>query len=238
MPIPKLATPKYTTRLHSTGQEIVYRPMLVKEEKILHMATEAQDQGSMVKSLLGIIGSCIETEGIVLSELPSFDVEHLMLLIRSRSVGEVVNPNKKCDSCNAEMSLEGNIDDIEVVTPPDHTNRLQITDDVGIVMKYPSLSDMDLESGKGENLNEMEIGMELTLKCIDQIYDKDNVYNSKDFPKDELEDFVNSLTSSQFQEIIKFFTTSPYIRLDIEGMCPSCGHKNEIRIRGLENFFG
>jgi len=238
MHIPKLITPKYTTKLHSTGQDVVYRPMLVKEEKILHMATEAQDSDSMIKSLLEVVESCIETKDVVLSELPSFDVEHLMLLIRSRSIGEVVNPYKTCDSCDTELPLEGNIDDIEVITPPDHTNKIQINDDVGIIMKYPSLSDMDLESDKEGKINEVEVGMELALKCIDQIYDKETVYKSRDFSREELESFVDSLTTSQFQEVIKFFATMPYVRLDIEGICPSCGHKNEIVIRGLENFFG
>lgn len=238
MPIPKLATPKYSTKLHSTGQEVTYRPMLVKEEKVLHMATEAQDSQSMVKSLMEVVGQCIETEGIDIYSLPSFDVEHLMMLIRSRSIGEVLTPYKECDKCGAEMPLEGNIDDIKVITPPDHSKEVKVTDKIGIIFRYPSISDMDLDSVKSGNVNEVEVGMELCMKCIDQIYDEDGVYSAKDYSREDLEEFVNSLTASQFQEVIKFFSTMPYITLDVEGICPKCGHKNEIVVRGLENFFG
>ena len=234
MSIPKLITPKYKLKLPSSGKQITYRPMLVKEEKILHMGMEAQESDAMLESVMSVLENCIETKDVDLSSLPSFDIEYLMITIRSRSIGEVVTPYKECEACSTEIPIECDISDIKVEKRKDHTNKIQLTDDIGIIMRYPSINDMSTTESK----DEVEIGINLTIKCIDQIYDKENVYKASDSTREELEEFISSLTSLQFQEIIKFFTTMPYLKIDIEAKCAKCGHINEIKVRGLENFFG
>jgi len=235
MSIPKLITPKYKLKLPSTGQTITYRPMLVKEEKILHMGIEAQDSASMIESLMTVLNNCIETEGLDLNNLPAFDIEYVMITLRSRSIGEVITPQRACEKCDAHIPIECDIDDIKVETPEGHNNKIQLTDDIGVIMRYPSISDMDVAE---DTSDEVSVGIGLAVKCIDQIYTKDSVYKASESSKEEIEEFVNSLTSSQFQEVVKFFSTMPYLKLDIEAKCLKCGHKNDVRVRGLENFFG
>ena len=236
MAIQKLITPKYKLKLPSTGKQITYRPMLVKEEKILHMGMEAQESGSMLESLMTVLDNCIETKDIDIGSLPSFDVEYLMIIIRSKSIGEVVAPYKTCEACDTEIPVECDIADIKVERNKNHANKIQLTDDIGIIMKYPSIADMS-EMGKDDK-DEVDIGISLATNCIEQIYDKDSVYDANKISSEEMDEFISSLTSMQFQEIIKFFTTMPYLKIDIEAKCPTCGHINEIKVRGLENFFG
>ena len=235
MSIPKLITPKYKLKLPSTGKTITYRPMLVKEEKILHMGIEAQDSASMTESLMTVLKNCIETEGLDLDNLPAFDIEYIMITLRSRSIGEVITPHRVCEECDAQIPVECDIDDIKVETPKGHDSKIQLNDDIGVIMRYPSISDMDVTEGVSD---EVSVGIGLAMKCIDQIYTKDTVYKTSESSKEEMEEFVNSLTSLQFQEIVKFFSTMPYLKLDIEAKCLKCGHQNDIRVRGLENFFG
>ena len=140
MPLPKIATPTYSLELPSTGKEINYRPFLVKEEKLLVLALESEDNKQITTAIKTVIKSCVSTKGIKVENLPTFDIEFLFLNIRGKSVGEELEVNIVCpDDKVTEVPVSIDLDDIQVQKVDDHTNQIKIDDNIMMEMKYPSL---------------------------------------------------------------------------------------------------
>lgn len=244
MPLPKLDVPTYEIELISSKKKIKFRPFLVKEQKLFLMANESEDVKETVNVIRQVIKNCVLTE-IDVDSLPMFDLEYLFLNMRGRSVSEVVNLKYKCnntvkDKDSGEEKACGMINDVKInlleIVPKEqenHKTKIQLTDTVGIVMKYPTFEVSQKVVGKTES----EIVMEMIYNCVDYIYDKENVYHTKDISRQELIDFVDSLQQKEMEKIQKFFDTMPKMAKEVGYDCSKCGYHEDITVEGLQNFF-
>jgi hypothetical protein len=235
MNLPMLVTPTYVDVIPSTKQKVEYRPFLVKEEKILLMALEGNDREEIIRTVEQIFNNCIKTEGIDFKNLASFDFEYLMLKLRSKSVGEVVELNFRHneDDCGELNSVEVNLDDIEVKFNDDHKDIVMITDEVGVKMKYPTI--VSIESIDLEEENNIKNVFDIFVNSIDYVFDKDNVYS--DYSKEDLIEFVENLNQAQFDKISNFFETMPKLKHEIKFKCKKCEKEVTTEVQGLQSFF-
>ena len=238
MPLPKIATPTYELELPSTGETIQFRPFLVKEEKILVIALESEDTRQITNAIKGVIKNCIKTKGIKVEQLPTFDIEYLFLNIRGKSVGEEIEVNIICpDDGETEVPVTINIDDIQVQKDDEHDNKIKIGDDLMMVMKYPSLDQFIKNNFDFENKNAMDQSFELIASCIDSICTEDEVWAAADCTKKEVNEFLESMNSSQFKGIEKFFETMPKLSHTISVTNPATKVKSDVVLEGLASFF-
>lgn len=234
MALPELNTARYSIEVPSTGQKVEYRPYLVKEEKILMMAMESNDQRAIMNATKDIIKACV-FDDIDIDELAMFDIETLFLALRSKSVGEKVDVKLKCEDCEHVNDLTIDFDEIQQPVIDEGNVNVELTDDVGIIMKYPSLK--DVEKYSDEDAESIETAMNMMLACIDSIYDADNVYDAKDETPTSLKNFIESLSSVQFLKLSQFLEDMPSLSYDASYKCVNCGKENEQVIRGLASFF-
>ena len=209
MPLPKIATPTYELELPSTGATVKYRPFLVKEEKVLVIALESEDNKQITNAIKAVLKSCILSKGVKVENLPTFDIEYLFLNIRGKSVGEDLEVNIICpDDKETQVPVTINLDEIEVQRDDNHTNKIKVDDSIMMEMKYPSL-DQFIKNNFDFNDNMMDQSFDLIATCIDKIYTEDEVWASADCTKKEMKDFLEQMNSNQFKEIESFFETMP-----------------------------
>ena len=238
MPLPKIATPTYELELPSTGKTIQYRSFLVKEEKLLVIALESEDTKQITTAIKAVIKACIKTRGVKVEALPTFDIEYLFLNIRGKSVGEDLDVNIVCpDDKETEVKVNINLDDIQCKKNPDHTNKIKLDDNLMMEMKYPSLDEFIKSNFDLEEKNQMEQSFDLIASCIDKIYSEEEVWASEDCTKKEMSEFLESMNSSQFKEIEKFFETMPKLSHTIEVTNPNTKKKSDVVLEGLASFF-
>ena len=238
MPLPKIATPTYELELPSTGKTIQYRSFLVKEEKLLVIALESEDTKQITTAIKAVIKACIKTRGVKVEALPTFDIEYLFLNIRGKSVGEDLDVNIVCpDDKETEVKVNINLDDIQCKKNPDHTNKIKLDDNLMMEMKYPSLDEFIKSNFDLEEKNQMEQSFDLIASCIDKIYNAEEVWASEDCTKKEMSEFLESMNSSQFKEIEKFFETMPKLSHTIEVTNPNTKKKSDVVLEGLASFF-
>jgi len=238
MPLPKISTPSYELELPSTGQVIKYRPFLVREEKLLLIALESEDSKQITTAIKTVIKNCIETKGIKVETLPTFDIEYLFLNIRAKSVGEEIEVNIICpDDEDTTVKVKLNVDEIKVTKNPDHKNIIKIDDNIMMEMKYPSLEQFIKSNFDFSEKNTMEQSFELISDCIDKIYTEEEVWSTSDVTKKELIDFLEQMNSFQFKEIETFFETMPKLSHKIEVTNPNTKVKSEVVLEGLSSFF-
>ena len=239
MPLPKIATPTYELELPSTGKPINYRPFLVKEEKLLVLALESEDNKQITTAIKTVIKNCISTKGIKVETLPTFDIEYLFLNIRGKSVGEELEVNIICpDDETTEVTIKIDLDDIQVQKNDDHTNRIQIDNNIMMEMKYPSLEQFIKNNFDFKEGNQMDQSFDLIASCIDKIYTEDEVWSTADCTKKEVKEFLESMNSSQFKEIETFFETMPKLKHTIKVKNPKTKVESEVVLEGLASFFG
>ena len=237
MPLPKIATPTYELELPSTGATVKYRPFLVKEEKVLVIALESEDNKQITNAIKAVLKSCILSKGIKVENLPTFDIEYLFLNIRGKSVGEDLEVNIICpDDEETQVPVTINLDEIEVQRDDKHTNKIKVDDSIMMEMKYPSL-DQFIKNNFDFNDNMMEQSFDLIATCIDKIYTEDEVWASADCTKKEMKDFLEQMNSNQFKEIEKFFETMPKLSHSIKVTNPKTKVKSEVVLEGLASFF-
>jgi hypothetical protein len=238
MPLPKIATPTYELELPSTGETIQYRPFLVKEEKVLVIALESEDTKQITTAIKSVIKNCILTKGIKVETLPTFDIEYLFLNIRGKSVGEELEVNIICpDDGETQVPVKINLDEIRVQKQEEHTRRVKLDDSIMMEMKYPSLdqfikNNFDLTQG-----NTMDQSFELIASCIDKIFTEEEVWAAADCSKKELNEFLESMNSSQFKGIEQFFETMPKLSHTIKVKNPVTEIESEVVLEGLASFF-
>ena len=238
MGLPKISTPTYELELPSTEQSINYRPFLVKEEKLLVIALESEDTKQITTAIKTVIKNCILTKDIKVENLPTFDIEFLFLNIRGKSVGEQVDVNIICpDDNETNVSVSIDLDDIKVLKNEDHTNKIKVDPTIMMEMKYPSLEQFIKNNFDFNNQNAMDQSFELIASCIDKIYTKDEVWSTSDVTKKELTEFLESMNSSQFKDIEKFFETMPKLSHKIQIKNPKTGVESEVVLEGLASFF-
>ena len=238
MPLPKIVTPTYELELPSTEETIKYRPFLVKEEKLLVIALESEDTKQITTAIKSVIKACVLTKGIKVEQLPTFDIEFLFLNIRGKSVGEELEVNIICpDDGETQVPVKVNLDDIQIQKSEDHNNQIKLDDNLMMEMKYPSLeqfikSNFDFSEG-----NQMDQSFQLIGTCIDKIYSEEEVWAAADCTKKEVNDFLDSMNSSQFKGIEKFFETMPKLSHTITVKNPETKVESEVVIEGLASFF-
>ena len=239
MPLPKIATPTYELELPSTGKSIKYRPFLVKEEKVLVIALESEDTKQITNAIKAVLKNCVLTKGIKVETLPTFDIEYLFLNIRGKSVGEELEVNIVCpDDGETNVPVFIDLDSIQVEKDDDHTNQIKLDDDLMMEMKYPSLEQFIKNNFDFQEGNQMDQSFELIATCIDKIYNEDEVWATADCTKKEVKEFLESMNSSQFKEIEKFFESMPKLKHTIEITNPNTKVKSEVVLEGLASFFG
>ena len=238
MPLPKISTPTYELELPSTEQSVKYRPFLVKEEKLLVIALESEDTKQITNAIKTVIKNCILTKDIKVETLPTFDIEFLFLNIRGKSVGEQVDVNIICpDDNETNVSVSINLDDIKVQKNEDHTNKIKIDSKIMMEMKYPSLEQFIKNNFDFNNQNAMDQSFDLIASCIDKIYTEDEVWSTSDVTKKEVTEFLESMNSSQFKDIEKFFETMPKLSHKIQIKNPKTQVESEVALEGLASFF-
>ena len=238
MPLPKIATPTYELELPSTGKKIRYRPFLVKEEKVLIIAMESEDQKQITNALKTVINNCILSRGIKVDKLSTFDIEYLFLNIRGKSVGEYVEVLITCpDDNETQVPVMIPLDEIKIQRDPKHQKDIKLDDDLVMRMRYPSLNEFiktnfDLSDGVG-----VDESFDLVISCIDQIYNEEESWTSSDCTKKEMTEFLEQLSSKQFKEIEMFFDTMPKLSHKIKVKNPKTKIENEVILEGLSSFF-
>jgi len=238
MPLPKIATPTYELELPSTGKPIQFRPFLVKEEKLLVLALESENTKEITTAIKNVIKACIQTRGIKVETLPTFDIEYLFLNIRGKSVGEEIEVNIICpDDEETYVPVKINIDDIKVSKSDEHTNKIKLDDSLIMEMKYPSLEQFVKNNFDFTEDNVMDQSFELVAACIDKIYNEEEVWAAADCSKKEITDFLESMNSSQFKEIEKFFETMPKLSHEIKVKNPNTEVESTVVLEGLSSFF-
>ena len=239
MPLPKIATPSYELELPSSGKTIKYRPFLVKEEKVLVIAMESEDTKQITNAIKAVLKSCVQTKGIKIESLPTFDIEYLFLNIRGKSVGEELEVNIICpDDGETSVPVMIALEDIQVEKMDDHSPQIKLDSKLMMEMKYPSLDEFIKNNFDFKEGNQMEQSFDLIASCIDKIYTEDEVWASADCTKKEVKEFLEQMNSLQFKEIEKFFESMPKLKHTIEITNPNTKVKSEVVLEGLASFFG
>ena len=233
MPLPKLSIPDYECVL-PRGQKVTYRPFLVREEKLLYLAMETQDNKEMIKAVKDIIKACTNIKNV--NDLATFDIEYLFLKIRGKSVGEVSEFKITCpDDETTKVDVQVNLDEVKVQIPKEHTNKLQVSDEITITMKYPSL-DVFVKNNLVDNPGVDDL-FKLAAPCPDSIAEGEDVYEGKDHTTKELVEFYESMDSVQFSKVQKFFETMPKLTHTIDVFNPKTEVTSPIVLEGLASFF-
>ena len=235
MALPKLDTPTYTLELPSTGEEIKYRPFLVKEQKTLLILQESEDKRDIINGLQKIVTDCT-FDKLNMSKMPIFDFEYLFLKIRCKSVGETAELNLTCPDDNVTtVPVTINLDEIDVQVTEEHTDTIKITDNINMILRWPTVYDVGDVESTTDNL--VDNVLALLKKCITQINEGDTIHNRTDMSSEELDEFIDSLPSDTFEDVGKYFETMPQLLHVVNITNPNTKVDNEIVIQGLESFF-
>ena len=233
MALPKLNTPLYELELPSTGEKIKYRPWLIKEQKILMLAQESEEDKEIEAAFANIVNECTFGK-IDPYENPLFDIEYVFLQLRGKSVGQKVKLNLLCpDDEKTRVEHEVDLEDVAVQMPDNHTNVIQITDNISMIMRYPKLSDMAGFTEEGE----IKQIFDMVKRCVVEIRDGKTVHNKVDISDKELEEFIESMDQSSFELVSNFFETMPKLIHEVSVTNPETKKKNKIAIEGLQSFF-
>ena len=241
--LPKLDVPIYEVKLISNNKVVRFRPFLVKEQKLLLMGSQSEDSEENVKIVKQVLKNCVIDE-LDIDSLATFDLEYLFLNLRARSVNEVVELKYKCNNivkqendkeepCNSLETFGIKLLDIKPTTHDKHNKKIELSEKMGIVMRYPTFEIISSLPNKSED----EVLMILLLNCIDYIYDAENIYKTKDVSQEEIIEFIDNLQQKDLEKIQEFFETSPKLRHTLNFNCKKCGYKEDINVEGLQNFF-
>jgi hypothetical protein len=240
MALPMMSTPTYTMVVPSTGETVKYRPFLVKEEKALLIAQQSEDMLTMVDTLKGVIKSCV-IDKINVDKLATFDLEYMFMIIRGKSVGETVELVFPCDEDHGELNEKArsnvtiDLSTITVEKGEGHTNKIDLFDNVGVVMKYPTVDILKkLQVLDEEDLDKV---FDIMALSIDYIYQGEELFYGNEQTPAELKQFIENLTSEQFVKLQKFFETMPKIKKEIVYDCPVCGKHHKKMLEGIQSFF-
>ena len=239
MPLPKIATPTYELEIPSTGKKIRYRPFLVKEEKILILALESEDTKQIANAVKEVIANCIQTKGVKVEQLSTFDIEYIFLNVRGKSVGEDVEVLITCpDDGRTQVPALINLDEIKVQISPEHTRDIKLDDNLTLRMKYPSMNEfVKTNFAVSEELT-LDDTFSMIASCIEQVYSEEESWAAADCTPKEMSQFLEQLSSKQFKEIEKFFETMPKLSHTIQVTNSNTGVTSEVVLEGLSAFFG
>ena len=233
--LPRMVTPKYDMIVPSTGKSITYRPYVVKEEKLLLIAMESQDEKQIENAVMNIIEECIESP-LDINSLTNFDVEFMFVTLRAKSVGEGIELSPKCSSCEEINEVKLDLDEVSVKNLEDQTDTMvKLTDNISVELQWPTMKNrhVDLVDEKSET----ETIINMMTSTIGTIYSGEEIFVTSDVPKKEVKEFVESLSNEQFNQIVDVMTKAPYLSYDLKFDCKKCGESNSIELNGLSDFF-
>ena len=232
MSLPTLNVPTYNLTVPSTKQRIKYRPFVVKEEKILLLALESEDDAQIADALKNIVSSCVTTKDFDFNKLASFDVEYIFLNIRAKSVGEIIELFLTCpDDNETEVKVNINVEDIKVKFDKGHSKTVKISDDLWVDLKYPGI---DTFLGPQNNLDDT---FTFIAKSIEKIYNEEDVWDDSTTTVDEFVSFLENMSSKQFNDVQNFFQTMPSLKHEVKITNPNTKVESSYTIEGLANFF-
>lgn len=240
MALPKISYPTFEVYLKSLNRSVKFRPFLVKEEKLLLMAKEAEDLQSLLESVKQIIANCC-LEDVRVDELPLFDIELIFIHLRLKSVGESLELTYKCENvveterCGNSMTFDVDLNQVVVEEPEEHTNKIMITDTVGVMLKYPSLQ---ISASMANQIDSIENIVDLIYEHLDYVFDEVSKYEAESVSREELYEFLGSLSLDQLEPFKQFFSTLPYVKTEKDVICDKCGFQHKIVVRGIDDFFG
>ncbi len=240
MALPMMNAPTYTMVVPSSGVSVKFRPFLVKEEKALLIAQQSEDIGVMIQTLKGIIKTCV-LDNLDVDKLATFDLEYMFTQIRAKSVGEIIELIFPCDMDHGEDNEKAKVKvSIDLTTlivekNPEHTSKINLFGDVGLVMKYPTMDVMK----RLENIdaNDLDKVFDVVADSIEYIYQGEEIFYGKEQKHEELVQFLNNLTSEQYMKVQQFFATMPRIKKEIEYTCPVCQRHHRKMLEGMQSFF-
>jgi len=239
MALPKLNVPVYEAVLPSTEKVIKYRPFLVKEEKLLFTAQESGEE-AVLPAVKQIIKNCVQGE-LDIDNMPLFDIEYLFLRLRAKSVGEEVTlglkpwgcPQNNGELCEFTTEVSVNLEEIKCVKDKTHTSKIMLDDKIGIMMKYPDISQINIKETENDIM-----GMKIIKNSINMIFTEEDTHERDSFTDKELDDFIDSLNTKQMDKIRNFFETMPTLKHTVKYNCKTCGEEKETTVQGLNSFFG
>ena len=235
MALPTVDLPTHELEIPSNKKKIKFRPFLVKEEKVLLLALESENEKNIRDAVLSLLKGCISSR-IKIDNLATFDLEYIFLNIRAVSVGEVVQMNITCqDDEKTQVKYNLNLTDVNVLFPEGHDNKIMLTDTLGVIMKYPSFD--GFVEGQFTDNKEFDV-IKVVAESIDQIFEEEEVYDESTTSKKEFVQFVESLTNPQLEKIQKFFETAPRLEHSFKVTNPNTGVESDYTLRGLASFFG
>lgn len=244
MPLPKISSPIFELTLPSNGKSVRYRPFLVKEQKILMLAMEGNEKNGIATAIKQIINNCA-LDNIDVDKLPTFDLEYFFTRLRAKSIGEKVDLrmrhpnalNAKSNECRHETNVSFNLLDLQVSKKDNHSDKIILDEqqNIGIKMRYPTMDqDIDIDE---ESATQLDLATEAIINSIEYVFDKESIFNREDYTKDELKDFIDNLSQSQFEKLALFFDTMPKLKQEIKWKCPACGEKESVTLEGMTSFF-
>lgn len=242
MSLPKLVTPTYEMKLISDGRKIVFRPFLVKEQKVLMMANETEDSAAMIRSFTDVLKACIiSPKDFDVNKMPLFDLEYAFIQLRTKSVGETTKIPLTCKHCKTENELVINLEELDIIRDENHSTKIPLTDTIGLIMKYP-VAEMAIELSNEKNEKDTQSAasmFDFYEGCIQSVYDENTVYNMEDQSKEERHEFMDSLNSEQFEKVRNFFETMPKIQKHVSFTCSNdeCKKENTFDLEGMNSFF-
>lgn len=222
--------PQYTMTIPSTGKKVKFRPYLVKEEKILLIAAQAQDVKTMMETIVDTILCCTDNK-VKKENLTTFDVEYMFLKIRSKSVGEIAEIGVKCTSCDTTNKVSINLEEVEAGEPEATSNIVQITDDISVEMKWPSYTGIDYVD------DETELGFRILSQCMKTVITPDNRMDLEDETPESIRTFLESMTKDQFEAVSNYIEYMPQVTTDIHFVCDKCHEHNTMTVKGMQSFF-
>lgn len=243
MPLPRIDVPTQYITLPSTGKEILIRPFLVKEEKILLTALTSEDTKDIVNATKQIVTNCVLSNDFDVDAVTIYDLEYLIIRLRAISIGEKLSlkflplKNTECEECKNSRQVDVDISKVEIIFPEGHEKKIELTDSIGLVLKDPEAKNMsDFEAAKtSKNVDDL---LKVIWKSVEYVYDKDVITSPKDVTLEEGLTFLESLKPEQFKKIDTFFQTIPKLHLKVPIKCSSCDYSDEYVLEKLEDFFG
>ena len=237
--LPKLDVPLYNLTIPSSGKEVMYRPFLVKEQKIMLMAMESEDDNDIIRSIKQVIRNCVQDDDINPDTMPFFDIEYIFLKLRARSIGETVELKLKhtdeSNECDHVTDVTVSIEDVEVSDYDKSKNAIQLTDKIGIVFRFPTLEDFK-QIKDPDNMTSDDF-FTLIKNCVSSVYDEENVYDIKEIDPKELDEFIESMDSHQLEKVRDFIVQRPTVTKEIKWTCEGCGKEDSFTVSGLIAFF-
>ena len=236
MALPTLVTPKFKMKLPSDGRVVNYRPFLVKEEKVLLIATETGNQDSIVNAIKDIIAACTDIKDV--EALPTFDIEFVFLQIRTKSVGESVDVGVTCpDDNETQVEVKIPLDSIKVKKTKGHSREIKISDEILITMDYPSL-DTFVKANFVNDGQDVDQIFEMAASCVKSVTTPEEVHDCKNMPHKEVLEFLDSMSSAQFKDVQQFFETMPKLTHTLKVTNPNTKVESEVTLEGLASFIG